>query len=171
MIKTSVSGFIFIITLIALIACGRKGAPKPPEDFAPEPVKNVNAIGSVDGIAITWEAPDIDPDADEDKIIPLAGFVVQRADFSRDRDPTYEVIKEIPLNSPDDKTFSYTDSKVEPGKIYNYQVLPFNTDEANGEPGFTVRVTFLGENSRIERVIEGSKRPDKKKLNADEDLY
>jgi predicted small lipoprotein YifL len=155
--------FIVLLTILAFIlvsvGCGRKGPPKPPEDFAPEPVLNLSVEGSVSGVKLSWETPPVDPDKDEEDLKSLDGFVVERSLYSKEGDDDFDDIGRIYLKKDaTDTKFSFNDPNVEPGKIYNYQVRPFNVDQVNGEPGQTLRVTYLGENSRVERIILESER-------------
>lgn len=149
---------IILALSVAANGCGRKGPPKPPEDFAPSPVLNLNVDGSVNGIKLSWEAPPTDPDKDEEDLKALSGFIVEKCLYSKDGDDDFQEISEIKIKEAAETKFSFTDTKVEPGKIYNYQVRPFNLDQVNGEPGQTLRVTYLGENSRVERIILESER-------------
>jgi hypothetical protein len=142
----------------AATGCGRKGPPKPPEDFAPNPVLNLNIEGSVSGIKLSWEAPPTDPDKDEEDLKALKGFVVEKCLYSKDGEDDFQEIGEIQIKLATDTKFTFIDTKVEPGKIYNYQVRPFNVDQVNGEPGQTLRVTYLGQNSRVERIILETER-------------
>ena len=142
-----------LVLIIAVSGCGRKGPPKPPEDFAPNPVLNLNVEGSVTGIKLSWEAPPADPDKDEEDLKALSGFVVEKCLYSKEGDDDFQEIGEIKIQVATETKFTFNDTKVEPGKIYNYQVRPFNVDQVNGEPGQTLRVTYLGQNSRVERII------------------
>lgn len=155
--------FIILLTILAFIfsafGCGRKGTPKPPEDFAPDPVLNLNVEGSVSGVKLSWEAPPVDPDKDEEDLKALDGFVVQRSPYSKEGNDDFDDLGRVPVSKdPMNTKYSFSDKNVEPGKIYNYQVRPFNVDQVNGEPGQTLRVTYLGENSRVERIILESER-------------
>jgi len=152
------SFLILASCLLTLSACGRKGPPKPPEDFAPNPVLNLNVEGSTSGVKLTWETPPIDPDKDEEDLKALAGFVINRSPYSKEGKDNFDQIGKLEVKLATDTKFSFIDEKVEPGKIYNYQVRPFNVDRVNGEPGQTLRVTYLGENSRVERIILETER-------------
>ncbi len=180
--RTTLRTLLFIVVLLG--GCGRKGPPKPPEDFAPLPVKNLNVQASVDGVNLTWEAPLPDPDMKEEDLVPLAGFIFQRSEFSREGSSDFEVLQELKVKLSDQPIaqaavqaagqppvqaiYKVTDTKVLPGRIYDYQVLTFNSEGGKGEPGQSVRVTFLGENSRIERIAVESTR--KGGLNKAEDV-
>jgi hypothetical protein len=144
---------LVFLGVFAVISCGRKGPPKPPEDFAPSPVLNLNVEGTVSGVSLTWEAPPVDPDKDEEDLKDLRGFIVQRSPYTKENDAEFDQLGSMQVTDPTQTKFSFVDKSPEPGKIYNYQVLPYNVDRVNGEPGQTLRVTFLGESSRVERII------------------
>ena len=172
----------FSMLVLVAIGCGRKNSPKPPEDFAPDPVLNFNIVGNVNGVLLSWEAAAVDPDKDDEDVKELGGFSIQKSPYSKNDDTDFDEIGVVtpdqgvavaatptpaaaataaPVGAPvADNTVSYSflDKDVKPGMIYNYQVLPKNTDGVKGEAGQTLRATFLGENSRIERITLESKR-------------
>jgi hypothetical protein len=161
---------IFFGLVLSVVSCGRKGPPKPPEDFAPKPVVNPLLQGSVDGVVLSWTVPEVDPEADEeDEIPPLAGFVIQKGDVQAGIEPEYEELVELGLKGPEETNYTFTDTKVEPGKTYIYQIRPVNSEGVSGEATVSLRATFIGENSKIELIPEKSKRPEPKIQREDDD--
>lgn len=177
-------GTCLTLLLFVLPGCGRKGPPKPPEDFAPKPVVSPTIAGTVDGIVISWTAPEPEEESDEEEPNPpLEHFSLQKGLVEVGERVRLEEVAVVPLRASSaapvdpakaaaEKLYSYTDSEVEPGKTYQYQVLPVNVDGVEGEATVNMRATFLGENSRIEMSEEKSKRPDRKlaKDRDDDDL-
>jgi len=161
---------LLVMLSVGLLACGRMGPPKPPEDFAPAPVVGPVLSGTVDGFVLSWSLPEVDADADEtDLPPPLAGFSILKAELKTGEEPKYDDLVELELKTPEEKTFSFTDSEVKPGKTYQYQILPANAEGVLGEATVSLKGTYLGENSRIELIPEKSKRPEKR-TTQDDDL-
>jgi predicted small lipoprotein YifL len=162
---------LIVLSVAFLAACGRKGPPRPPEDFAPKPVLSPAISGSTAGAILSWSAPETEEDEEDPSYIPLAGFEIHRAPYKASKKLNYEEIKRISLNqNRDEKSYSFTDTAVEPGKIYLYQIKPFNEDNVAGEATVSLRITFLGENSQTELVPEKSKRIERPRLDRDEIL-
>ncbi len=159
MIEKIIRLVILCSLILPICACGRKGPPKPPEDFAPVPVMNLNITGSVQGLTLTWDAQQNDTEEEEEaELRALKHFSIQKSLYSRDDKNNFEEIAVVDVTDPTTTNYSYLDKDVEPGKIYNYQVLTQNEQRVSGEPLETLRSTFLGESSRIERIVLESKR-------------
>lgn len=125
--------------------------------------------GSTAGAILSWNAPETEEDQDEPSYIPLAGFEIRRAPYRASKELNYEIVNRIPL-AKDMTAYTYTDRGVEPGKVYLYQIRPYNEDNVAGEAAVSLRITFLGENSQVELVPEKSKRLERFKLDRDEIL-
>lgn len=154
---------VAMILLVAVIGCGRKGNPEPPEAFAPKPVRFLSAKPSVNGVLLTWQAPL--ETADGDELLDLAGYVVRRSVYEKDKSADFEDVAELevaPLPPVDDaaatpaknenREISYLDTSVRPGERYDYLVLPINSDGVEGEPLNFIRITFVGESSVVENL-------------------
>lgn len=155
-----------IIASLFFIACGRKGAPKPPENFAPTQVQFFQARGTVDGILLTWAKPE--KKADGEELDDLERFAVMRAVYEKDRAAEFDELTEIAYIAPEKpekdeaaatrsekeeeeiEEFSFLDEKVSPGQKYVYYVVAFNEDNVGGRPSQSFRVTFIGEASQVE---------------------
>lgn len=148
---------VCVVLLVLAVSCGKKGSPKPPEAIAPSPVKYFALRGTVDSVILTWQAPD--EDASGNTLTDLAGFAVKRNDYVKDKRPDFEEIAEIPVAEVGEGEdadvlepveYSYTDTSVEPGKQYEYLVVPVNEDGVEGATTSVMRVTFVGESSVFE---------------------
>lgn len=138
-----------LVLIVAAIACGKKGNPRPPEEAAPSAVRSLAARGEVSGVMLSWLAPETT--VEDNELRDLAGFVVRRNEYVRGERPSFEEIAEQKLNdNPAEKAYVFRDKDVEPGKTYEYTVTPFNVDGAEGPSATVLRVTFLGETSRVE---------------------
>ncbi len=118
---------LLIATLaVALVACGRKTDPKPPELVAPRAVSELALTTRADGVMIRWLRPTqyVDGSSMED----LAGFVLER---SRNNEPFSEHVR-VPVTDrgmfQKVKRFEYVDTAVSSGTTYHYRVVAFTTD-------------------------------------------
>jgi len=136
------------VVALLIVACGKKGSPKPPEAYAPPPVSSLSAEGAVDSITIKWRAPILLED--DVKREPVSFLVMkQLEEESFDELGTIDVPVDedgVPLESG----FAFTDTNVEPGKKYNYSVVPVNRDGVKGAAPNVASVTFIGESSVVE---------------------
>ena len=145
---------VCLVVALLLISCGRKGSPKPPEEFAPSPVKYLSARGTVNSVVLTWESPVTDASGED--LEDLAGFVVKRNIYDEEEDPDFDEIAEIEVRLSEEAVeqpqsqYSFSDGAVEAGQVYDYMVLPVNEDGVDGVAGTVLRVTFIGESSRVE---------------------
>jgi hypothetical protein len=112
---------------VALVACGRKTDPKPPELVAPRAVSELALTTRADGVMIRWLRPTqyVDGSSMED----LAGFVIER---SRNNEPFSELVR-VPVTDrgmfQKVKRFEYVDTTVASGTTYHYRILAFTTDD------------------------------------------
>ncbi len=157
--KQTVAYFVICLLMLLVLACGKKTAPRPPEALAPAPVKLLSAKASVDALILKWDAPSAN--ASGDRLIDLKGFIVKRADADTGDDLDFDVIAELGLDKSDakradtSKSYLYRDSKVEPGKKYQYLVVGVNEDDVEGAASTSIKVTFIGESSIIENFAGG----------------
>lgn len=153
-----IHSIVLCLFIVMLIACGKKGLPKPPESLAPLPVNNFLAQGSLDGINLTWLAPQ--KTANGNDLKDLDRFFVFRSVVVRDESPEYKIIQEITvvedLELTDQKTkipephvYNYLDKDVKPGKEYDYYVVPVNQGGTKGKESPVLRVTFVGQSSAV----------------------
>jgi hypothetical protein len=141
--------FLFIVlSILCLTACGKKGDPKPPEESAPSPVKNFAAIGEVEAVVLSWDAPETTV-ADDD-LKDLEGFIVRRSGYVKGESPNFSEITDVTLNKDGTKHYIYRDKNLTPGEAVEYVVVPYNSDGVEGANSQVVRVTFSGASSRVE---------------------
>ena len=165
---------ILSMLLLGAICCGKKSAPRPPEDYAPLPVQAIYGEGKVNGIMLSWLTPPDDGSDSRAQEIPLDHFVIRRALYIKGETPDFdeignvavakaaepgkdepgkvEPVKENKKTEEQQKPsrYTYLDITVEAGKQYEYLVVPTNEDDLVGEPIVRLRATFLGESSTFE---------------------
>lgn len=142
--------FLLIMFAFSLVACGRKGEPRPPEVLAPSPVRFLTAAGEIDGITLSWFAPTTD--ASGDGLVDLTHFLVEKGE-SKPGEPTdFEFLKKIEVvgEPAENQQYSFIDADVQPGKIYDYRVTANNNRGGQGLPPHILRVTFVGQSSVVE---------------------
>ena len=154
-LKHVVAGCLIVM---AVMACGKKGVPKPPEYLAPMPVSNFLASGTLDGINLTWIPPE--KTADGDALKDLDRFFVFRSVVVKDESPEYILVQEIAVvedlepvdkkeKSDGPRVYSYMDKEVTPGKEYDYYIVPVNQGGTKGKESPILRVTFIGQSSAV----------------------
>ncbi|MCC6932145.1 MAG: hypothetical protein IT292_02675 [Deltaproteobacteria bacterium] len=143
-----------LLTLVIILACGKKGSPKAPELFAPDQVKFFAINGQLEGLNLTWQAPE--KAANGDDLLNLETFLVNRRAVEGKELGDFEIIAEVPsaetpgvVKSEKATIYSYLDQSVVPGKEYDYYVVGVNTDGVKGVFSLVYRVRFVGEASSI----------------------
>ena len=151
--------YFVLILFCALLACGRAGAPKPPEAFAPAEVRYLAADADASRVQIRWHAPAVN--ARGEVLENLAGFEIRRrlVELEEDDRPFFDEIGEVELSSgkigqlPNGEQaahFRFQDSDVEQGLVYEYAVVPFNTEGIFGRVKQYVKVSFVAGSSIVE---------------------
>ena len=159
--------------------CGRYGAPRPPEVFAPRGVEALQARADLEGVHLSWTAPD--RDAKGEQLKSMNGYYVYRKAIERpsdisDRGVEYEELAEIPdahLAKLDalrkqaraegkisrkvkvdqaELEFKYTDSSPRPGVTYLYRIVAFNQGSVEGLVPKLVKVVYRGDASVVSLV-------------------
>jgi len=119
----------FAIALAAANGCGRRGAPRPPEDVLPETIRRLAASNGKESIVLTWERPDRYVDAAT--MTDLGSFAIERA-VGTDVSAGFEEIARIAIEDRDRfrqvKNFRFEDTQVNPGTTYRYRVFSTTTD-------------------------------------------
>lgn len=162
--------------VLTLTGCGRKSAPKPPENFAPAPVQALSAVGEVNAVRLTWLAPT--QKANGESLDDLDLYVIERAELVKGETPSFDDLGEVvvpeserpqkpaqkekktsdafsvkkPEAQTEAKGYFYRDTTVEPGKRYAYRVIPENTRGTQGISDTVIRITFSGLGSSTEAV-------------------
>lgn len=144
---------LIILLTFALVACGKRGAPKPPENLAPASVRLFTASANFEGVELSWVPPGTN--ATGEILDNLNTFLVRRSILKDGKVVSRDKIAEIRYDftrgrSGLDKQLVYKDRTVKAGGVYEYRILAVNEDGQAGLPSSIVRVTFRGEGSPIE---------------------
>lgn len=133
-----------VLTVLALTlavpACGRKTAPKPPQLVAPRTVEELSLATQSGGILVRWSRPTeyVDGTGMED----LGGFVVERNRYNSD----FEEIARVPVTDrgrfQKAKRFDYLDTKLLPGATYHYRIVAYTTDGYYSAPSGAAEITW-----------------------------
>ena len=78
---------------------------------------------------------------------------MKRRIVAAEEETDFETVAEIDYEYSDEpqEQFLYKDIDIEPGKKYDYMVMPLNSNDVFGQPAGVLRVTFIGESSVVER--------------------
>jgi hypothetical protein len=141
-----INSFLIILLLIILSGCGFKGNPSPyPAITDRKPViKNMEALLSGEAVILKWNF--------EDKNGLINYIAIERSEAGtlgnecKNCPRTYTRIGKIPVKAgmPADKEQSvpsFTDNKVEKGKIYNYRLMLCEENE-NCSEASTAEINF-----------------------------
>ena len=121
--------FAFCLLPFFVDGCGRKAAPRPPEDVLPQRITDLRVSDTPDGIDLSWSRPRTYTDGT--RMPDLGGFVVQRAP---DPDPSdsFQKVSVLEVTDRDRfrpiKAFHYVDHDARPATPYRYRVVSFTLD-------------------------------------------
>ena len=133
--------FVFVAgaLLVLAVACGKKADPRAPELAAPQPIKNLSAKGSPNGVILTWTRPDRYVDNRELK--DLASFVIYRKQIPPacpecvvPYKPLTKVFVEDRERFVKQKQYRYVDEEAESATTYRYRVSSELSDGTLSEP-------------------------------------
>jgi len=129
------------LVALALVtaACGVRTRVVPPELVQPEPPTALVASSNVDGVRLTWRRPS--QYSGGKHMRDLGGFDVERAvgdsyDFAK----VTTVLLDDQTRLRQEKLMQWTDTTVEVGQTYRYQVIAFTTDDYRSVPSATVTI-------------------------------
>lgn len=120
--------FYYCTLLIFVMGCGLKGNPvilSASPDYQ-QIVKNLVAVSADDGIVLKWDF--------YDKSGLISSINIEKSEVGSDGNEckdcprTFERIGQITVKEPvpedkRNKTFNFTDKKIERGKTYNYRLM------------------------------------------------
>ncbi|MCK6555252.1 hypothetical protein L6Q96_11845 [Candidatus Binatia bacterium] len=135
-------GLLPIAILGAVAACGRKGAPRPPQDVVPASITDLTATQTPTGIELAWSRPTTF--ADGKRLQELAGFAVDRwTEVGADAPPGR--LAELPVTDRERfrkiKRFVYLDTTTIVGISYRYRVVSYTDDGYVSGPSNLVAIT------------------------------
>jgi len=144
--RTRASSRLFVGALLAIAcaqhaACGRKAAPRAPEDVLPKTITSLRAVNTAEGILLSWNRPRVY--ADGKRMPDLGGFEIQRASGT---DPAAAFGRIAVIEVTDRDRFRpvtrlrHLDPATSAGVAYRYQVVSFTVDRYVSAPSNVVTI-------------------------------
>jgi hypothetical protein len=128
-----------IALALVTAACGVRTKPLPPELVQPEPPTALVASSNVDGVKLSWHRPS--QYSGGQHMRDLGGFDVERAvGDSYDFVNVTTVLLDDQTRFRQEKLMQWTDTTVEVGQTYRYQVIAFTTDGYRSVPSAPVTI-------------------------------
>jgi hypothetical protein len=133
--QLGVLSLAFLALLLGSIGCGRRAAPRPPEDVAPQTITDLRAAKTTRGIQLAWSRPR--NYVDGSRMPDLGGFVIERTRGTPALGPferltVVEVTDQLRFQRS--KRFLYVDEQVKAETEYRYRVVSFTLDGYFSEP-------------------------------------
>ena len=137
--RSSIFGLLFCITVLSIVACGKKGDPRAPEMAIPETIRDLKVQVERRGVVLTWSRPR--RYVDGKKLRDLAGFVIFRKEISKTCPECPVFYRErITVNVEDrqkfikKRKFRFVDQQLTPQTIYRYRVFSQLMDGSLSDP-------------------------------------
>lgn len=116
------------LTLVgALVSCGKKSPPRPPQWVIPKSPAPVRVVDVPNGVKISWNRPR--EYADNSSLDDLGGFTVYRSCLAGG---DWEPIAELPVNDREryrkNRTFAFVDQNAPPDIPCRYRVIAETLD-------------------------------------------
>ncbi len=151
----------FALCLLPLFttACGRKAAPRPPEDVVPRSLTDLAASNVPEGVQLSWSRPRLY--ADGTRMTDLGGFVIERA-AGPEPDAAFARIAVLDVTDRDRfrqvKRFRHLDREVTPGVAYRYRVVSFTVDRYFSAPSNAVTLERTATNEEKHAPLPTAQR-------------
>ncbi len=159
--KSQLLNCLLIALIFGICCCGRKGAPRPPEEGAPGSVSFLTAKGAAGAVLLTWATPEENSSGRSAKSIER--YIIRRAYVVGGKRGSFVDAGIVSADEPTKAaakgakpTFVFRDTDVKAGRIYDYEVIA-ESPIVEGESDRILRVTFSGESSKIEVVAPEKK--------------
>lgn len=136
------AGTLVALALLPAAGCGRRGAPRPPEDVLPETIARLAARNERGGVVLSWPRPERYTGGG--KMSDLGEFAVERSNAGNES-AAFTTVARIPVLDRDRfrqvKNFRYTDAEVEAGVAYRYRIVSTTIDGYVSAPSNEVEIT------------------------------
>lgn len=126
---------IFILCIVELIGCGKKGEPSAPIAVTPAKIKDLTARPQGRAITLSWSIPKKNTDGSQ--LLDLKGFKILRSerDFKEECPECpkrfsllYDIDhKTYMMNKPQATKIKYSDRNLHFKNIYTYRVVSYNS--------------------------------------------
>jgi hypothetical protein len=137
---------LVLAALVVLPACGRKGRPIAPELVRPETPEALTAIGTSDGVRLTWLRPL--RYSGGQRMNDLGGFVIERAAPGEGGAAAFAKVGTLELEDQTrfrkERRLEWVDKSVQPGQRYLYRVTAVTLDGYRSVPAGPIALTFGG---------------------------
>lgn len=135
----SVSLVLVLCTVgLALPACGRKTAVRPPELVAPATIEDLSATNVTDGVRLAWRRPATYVDGT--RMNDLGAFRIERSSDGAPFSQVATVAVTDQERFQQERRFRWLDSDTAVGHTYQYRVISSTTDEYVSEPSNIVTI-------------------------------
>jgi hypothetical protein len=128
---------------LVLVACGRKALPVAPELVRPDPVEDLAAISTPEGVRLTWLRPL--RYSGGQRMNDLGSFLIERA-AGEGAAPEFAPIGRLELEDQarfrKERHLDWTDRSAEPGRRYLYRVTAITLDRYESAPAGPVAIRF-----------------------------
>lgn len=131
--------YLFVLLILALVACGRKADPQPAELVRPRPVTNLAAEIREEGVHLQWTRPD--QYVNGKRIDDLGGFLVFRGVSGKPADEIATISVSDRERFQREKKFDYVDRKAEKESTYYYRIVSYTRDRYYSAPSNQAVVT------------------------------
>ncbi|MBX7144957.1 MAG: hypothetical protein K1X79_10935 [Oligoflexia bacterium] len=171
-------GSLLALVFVCFGACGRLGAPIPPEYLAPESVQELAISGTAQGVHMAWKAPQADIRGRELK--HLDGYRIYKSALGASRDliaagKSFSLLTTLADGHLADLeiaraelraqgkparrarldasklNFEYTDTQVQAGGRYLYKVVPFSGNNESASYAM-YEVTWDQTNTKLREI-------------------
>jgi hypothetical protein len=130
---------------LALAACGRRALPVAPELVEPEPVENLAAIATPEGVRLSWLRPTRYTGGA--RMNDLGGFEIERAP-GEGTPPKFTKVGTLALEDQQrfrkERHLEWVDRDVRAGERYRYRVTAVTLDHSRSAPVGPVSVQYGG---------------------------
>jgi hypothetical protein len=126
------TAFIFLLALLMLAACGKKGEPTLTTFVKPPPVKNISVVHRENSILLSWSYP-ASPDMQE----LIKGFYIEKAGGAAGDNVPAEFKNIVFLPGTE---HHYTDTDFKTGTTYFYKIRVYSVRNVISDPSAVVKV-------------------------------
>jgi hypothetical protein len=132
-----------LLLVLALVACGQKARPLPPELVQPEAPGMLVATSTPDGVRLVWRRPD--KYTSGKRMNDLGSFIIERAP-GEETPPVFTPVGRFELTDRDrfrkETRIEWIDHDVVAGDHYLYRVTGVTTDGYHSAPAGPLAVDY-----------------------------